>query len=103
MAEPTCLTCPQEYWIAFVLESQGNEERETNQASFFANEKMLTYTCIPAFGADGTGHPLALVRNTVWLDRQGKPINDAVVEYYLCPDLEAHVNLDELPAYEKLP
>lgn len=103
MAEPTCLTCPHEYWIAFVLESHGNEERDTNRASSFANETMPTYTFLPASGADEKGHPLSLVRNIVWIDRQGKPANDAAVEYYLCPDLEAHVNLDEQPAYEKLP
>lgn len=103
MAEPICLKCPKEYWIAFVLESQGEEELTADSAQTSAPAGGLeVFTCVPVSGSEEHAAPLSLVHNVVWLDPQGMPTNDVPIDYFLWQDIEVHVNLYEEPAYEKV-
>ena len=103
MAEPICLNCPKEYWIAFVLESQGEEELtgDSAQASFPAEDLEL-FSCFPVSDSEKNAAPLSLIRNVVWLDPQGTETNDVSVDFFLCQDMEAHVKFYEEPAYQKV-
>ena len=103
MAELVCLNCPKEYWIAFVLESQGEGERidDPKQAVISADDLEL-FTCHPVSGSEEHAFSLSLVRNVVWLDTQGRATNDVSIDYVLCPDIEAHVSLREEFGYQKV-
>ena len=103
MAEPICLDCPKEYWIAFVLESQGEEERgdDSAQESILAGGLEL-FTCVPVCGSKENASPMSLIHNVVWLDPQGTATNDVSIDYFLCQDIDAHVKLYEEPAYQKV-
>jgi hypothetical protein len=103
VAEPICLKCPKEYWIAFVLESQGEEELtgDSAQTAIPASGFEL-FTCFPVSDSGENAAPLSLVHNVVWLDRQARPTNDVPIDYFLWQDIEVHVNLHEEPAYQKV-
>jgi len=103
VAEHVCLDCPKEYWIAFVLESYGEEERAGESAqSFRPAEGLDVFTCFPVSGSPEKASSLTLVRNVVWLDAQGASANDVSIDYFLCQDMEAHVNLREESPYQKV-
>ena len=103
MAEPICLKCPKEYWIAFVLESQGEEELvdDLTQRPISAGGLEL-FSCFPVSDFEENAASLSLIHNVVWLDPQGLPTNDVSIDYFLWQDIEVHVNLFEEPAYEKV-
>lgn len=103
MAEPVCLDCPKEYWIAFVLESRGEEELtgDCAQASD-PTDGLEPFTCFPVSGSEENAALLSLIRNVVWLDPQGTPTNDASVDFFLCQDMEAHVDLGEVSPYRRV-
>ena len=103
MAEPICLDCPKEYWIAFVLESQGEEELADNltQMSISAGGLEL-FSCFPVSDFEENASPMSLIHNVVWLDPQGTATNDVSIDYFLCQDIETHVKLYEEPAYQKV-
>jgi len=103
VAEPICLNCPKEYWIAFVLESQGEEEPAADSArAAIPASGLELFTCFPVSGSEANAAPLSLVHNVVWLDPQGVPTNDVNIDHFLCQDIDAHVNLYEEPAYQKV-
>jgi hypothetical protein len=103
VAEPICLKCPKEYWIAFVLESQGEEELADDSAQMITPASELElFSCFPVSDSEENAAPLSLVHNVVWLDPQGVPTNDVSIDYFLWQDIEVHVNLHEEPAYEKV-
>jgi len=103
MAGPTCLNCPKEYWIAFVLESHSREEHEgKNTLPAMASGEMAQFSFTPASGSEWEARPLSLIRNIVWVDLQRQPMNDVLIEYHLCEDIEAHVNLLDVLAYGKV-
>ena len=95
MAELVCLNCPKEYWIAFVLESQGGEASDGYEIDgrMPAGIGPEWYEFFPASLDARNSRPLAMLRNVVWLDTQGSAINDVSIDYFLCPDIEAHMNL----------
>jgi len=103
VAEPVCLNCPKEYWIAFVLESQGEEEpTDDPEQAVISADDLEFFTCHPVSLSEEHAFSLSLVRNVVWLDTQGRAINDVSIDYVLCPDIEAHVNLREEFVYQKV-
>ncbi len=59
-------------------------------------------TCFPVSGSAEDASPMSLIQNVVWLDPQGVPTNDVTIDYFLCQDIEAHVNRYEEPAYQKV-
>lgn len=105
MAElPTCLNCPKRYWIAFVLESQGGDSSDDHEQDgrMSAGTGPEWHTFFPASGSASNGQRLALFRDVVWLDDHGAPVNDIMLAYHSCPDIEAVVSLFVEPAYEKV-
>ena len=105
MAEPpTCLNCPKQYWIAFVLESRGGESSDgyEQDGRMPAGIGPEWHSFFPASGSARDGHRLALLRNVVWLDEQGAPVNDIMLTYYCCPDIEAIVAMLAEPVYEQV-
>jgi hypothetical protein len=82
-----CLACPKEYWIAFALESQGVEPVD---GRVFARE---SHSFHPVMGTLDDGRSLSLVSGILWLDAQESHLNDAHIEYFICPDLDAAVVL----------
>lgn len=86
-----------------MLESQGREERHGKTAPrSIAAEDMALFSFSAVSGSESDALPLSLIRNIVWIDPQGQPLNDVLIEYHLCKDIEAHVNLLEELAYEKV-
>lgn len=105
MAEPpTCLTCPKQYWIAFVLESQGGDSSDgyEQDGRMPAGIGPEWYSFFPASLTARNAHPLAMLRNVVWLDERGAPVNDILLRYHSCPDIEATVAMLVEPAFEKV-
>ena len=103
MAEHVCLDCPKEYWIAFVLESYGEEVRAGESAHSFRPANGLDmFTCFSVTGSQEKASSLTLVRNVVWLDAQGSPANNVSIDYFLCQDMEAHVNLRAESPHQKV-
>jgi hypothetical protein len=103
VAEPICLNCPKEYWIAFVLESQGEEELAVDSArTAIPASDLELFACFPVSGSEANAALLSLVNNVVWLDPQGVPTNDVSIDHFLCQDIEAHVKIYGEPAYQKV-
>ena len=99
MAELPCLACPKTYWIAFVLESQGEGPSHVETVPNVAAAGMDQFSFVPVSGTEADALPLSLVRHVVWLDTQGRAMNDVLIEYHACQDIQAHVNLLEELAY----
>lgn len=102
MAELPCLACPKTYWIAFVLESQGEGPSLVGTVPPLAAAGMDRFSFVPISGSPADALPLSLVRHVVWLDTQGRALNDVLIEYHACQDIQAHVNLVEELAYGKV-
>jgi hypothetical protein len=102
MAELPCLACPKRYWIAFVLESQGEGASRVETIPPLAAAGMDRFSFVPVSGSPADALPLSLVRHVVWLDTQGQAMNDVLIEYHACQDIQAHVNLVEELAYGKV-
>lgn len=102
MAELPCLACPKTYWIAFVLESQGEGPSHVGTVPNVAAAGMDQFSFVPVSGTEADALPLSLVRHVVWLDTQGRAMNDVLIEYHAFHDIQAHVNLLEELAYGKV-
>ena len=102
MAELPCLACPKTYWIAFVLESEGEGPSRVGTVPHVATAGMDRFSFMPVSGTAADALRLSLVRHVVWLDTQGRAMNDVLIEYHACRDIQAHVNLFEELAYGKV-